>query len=505
MFRALAADRMFAEKGSRVATMRWFAWFGGVKELLKKWHVLLLTLTFLGCTEGWFKKDGYLPVFGSNFNDASGNTSAEPDSAARSKDADRVLDSRTRLGQTLKMVATFLGDEKQWRRVRTLFVVGRPVSATSFTEQKNFHEVSKTLSTYHGYATGKYGYVFKRLAAQLCDLSVLEEAGFELDHHLVWGPRLTNRKLSKKEHQDTPVAQNTMLEEERYHAQEFFSLTVGLLRHRGQSLAMYTDSLPGMLAGLLKASSAQATLTKLSQFWNAALEAENLAANHNNAAMRKLLSVILPLEWVVIRELLMTLAQCEFKEVPLPVSLAVESIFGGMGQSACIEDCIGKAKDILRDSKNSRISDVKPFHQAYVSQVVSLYGREEIQSNVDEKSAAKDKLVSSDYSCLGSEPSIESKDLEEITGKPVWTTTHAAGMTLIPGAILWLTKCGTSKSWEASEPWRTTFFLEETVIQHKTTMKFFLVLSSNQYVMQTWPLTCKEQDAREISTKTHPQ
>eukprot|EP00971_Amphidinium_carterae_P069901 1383007-Amphidinium_carterae.1 len=61
----------------------------------------------------------------------------------------------------------------------------------------------------------------------------------------------------------------------------------------------------------------------------------------------------------------MHLAQEEFENITLPVEHLLDTIFGGMCQSACIEDCIGKARDIQRDSKNTKVANHKPFHQAY--------------------------------------------------------------------------------------------------------------------------------------------
>eukprot|EP00971_Amphidinium_carterae_P176683 3502953-Amphidinium_carterae.1 len=130
---------------------------------MEKWHTLLLVLTYLGIKEGWYKKDLSLPVFTSCFAKAAEELGGElaetvagevAQSREEKRESDRKLSGRARVGQTLKLIASFLGDEIMWRRVRCLWHAGKAVSTAHFKEQKNFHNPRMTLQTYIGYSIG---------------------------------------------------------------------------------------------------------------------------------------------------------------------------------------------------------------------------------------------------------------------------------------------------------------------------------------------------------------
>ena len=399
---------------------------------------------------------------------------------------DQRLDRKLKQQTTLKAVCHFLGDEKKSRQAQIIYTVGLPVAKSHWTEKKSFHKVDLTTKTYIAYAQNKYDYVLKKLAVLTVSADALQSCGFDLSPLAAAVARRTEEK------QQAALAAQLHLQEETEFASLYLNLTLATMKHRALSMASYTLSFPGRLAGLLNVASRADTLKYCRSFWEALLVAEEQALLHTCVA--HLLDKILVADWVVIREVLMHLAQTGFTMVPKPVALILDNVFKGTAHSAIVEDGLNKVRDVGRDTKNRDMSHHKAWHQCVVAKVCEQYGRDEVQVDSMEDTPAP-MLQKQSFSSVSEEPSLEDPSLQKIMSKPTWTTTHAQGMQSVPTAISYLLHVHAQGTWSNADPWCNILFNTGGIITDPDG-KLWVVLGSTAFAVLAWP--CKQHASKDM-------
>ena len=225
---------------------------------------------------------------------------------------------------------------------------------------------------------------------------------------------------------------------------DLWGFSPALFRSRVVSFSHHDASFPGLFALLVSTVPAevQLGLEASKQAWVAISEAEKLAPRSSD--VKKLLDAAPFSDWVMVREVLISLAQWGFTWVPPPIAASIRCIFHGWGDSCIDEEAFKKIKDHLRDSKNLRMSRVKRWQWSKASSVITeRYRRPEVdQSSTHVPAAAPRRLSTQMFESQGDEePSVEDAVLKAITGRATWKTSTPLGMHAVPAAFQLLLRC----------------------------------------------------------------
>lgn len=125
------------------------------------------------------------------------------------------------------------------------------------------------------------------------------------------------------------IVRECLLSEERKFAHDAWLLAIQLTKHRALSLSQATHAYLGLFVFLVSpvAADRKNGLELCKRAWLAISAAEERAIN--DPALSRVLAAVLWLYWVVVREVLIALAQVDWPRVPKVVDLTLRQHFSG--------------------------------------------------------------------------------------------------------------------------------------------------------------------------------
>lgn len=261
---------------------------------------------------------------------------------------------------------------------------------------------------YVSMAKGKYHVSLDKVLGCMTESLLLAETGIGLHCDFkAKGSAAENSKIKAE------------LKDEQAAAEGLWKFALAMYRWRAQSLAHYDMSFPGGFALLLseKQTGVQVGLNLCKVAWRANSKAEEGALGHG--AVRSLLDIAVFVDFLSVREVLVSLAEWDFSWVPPPERQSLETAFSGFGHSCIGEEAFNKIKDHQRDSNDLRISRVKRWMWPVQHQVLGdRYKRPEITGNArDVLGGAGRRLEATIFESQAVAPSIPGKDLKAITSR----------------------------------------------------------------------------------------
>lgn len=153
----------------------------------------------------------------------------------------------------------------------------------------------------------------------------------------------------------------------------------------------------------------------------------------------------------VIREILVLLAQHDFRIVPPPVAQMIDTIASGFGGSVINERCFRSYADCKRENSNGQVSRVRRYYHPVSSKVLGQHGRQDLDFSAtsSEASHVPRRLPAIVYEACSMECSLPQDEVEKILKPSDWDhpSTSAAGLRLQVGAWRLL------MSLRAEDPW----------------------------------------------------
>lgn len=504
LFQELAGDDLFKAKGPRVAMRRWMSWLTSMRTFIGKWHTMLLVLTWIGLRSGFYSDAKSVPLLGSQSSVAvkalSVEEVAKSESRAGDDNTDRKLQSmREKAVNTLHLVSMVLGDMARYRFCRILVELSEPVSTAHSKEATQMKGDNSVIEYYLAYSRGGYNFVLRKIFGLLCKPAALDAMGFLLDVDF----SMEAGKATSSNDEVPAIflpAQEAVIQEEAVFAEKAWLFALNLCRTRALSMSSHTHAFPNLFVLLLSPSGTirKSGLGICEEAWTALAAVEVAALSR--PALARLIKAIPWADWTIPREILLLLAQVEFKVIPEQVTQLLKSHFAGFGQSAIMENNINRNRDIQRQSKNSRLSDIKAWYRPIVTNVLGMYDRPEVQPH-HHHSLSNRAIPKQSFVSTGCEPSIAQKEICKIMGKAFWTTTGAQGLQLCPSAWSLLQDLFRRAAWDdANLAWKAMFALTGMILQRRGFEQVLLVLASNQYAFIGWPIIITETAGKTFAT-----
>ena len=510
----LQRNNLLRQRGNRVTLTRWFEVLDRWLTLDKQyWSFLYGYCVFLWKT-GVVKNVWDMPVWGVQTFDSTRMTTKTKQTGKRvtmrEATAKEVLEEeRLKCKNAVHLGANVLGQPGFQRRARVVMTVGRPVYSAFTKEQKGCYKEADTFKYQLSYALHGYGMVLRNLFDQLCSTPCLQSLRFPLSasstqqqaHYLqdMVQASAVGSSSSSSSGQGVPchpmahpVLKPMVGDEADFEIAElFWNLTVAAVKHRGLSIAHYTDSLPGFYVLLLGTAENQSQALKtLAEWWEVLRWVE--PARHKNPEIKAVFDQVGWLQQTVCREILVSLAQHAFRAIPPTVKMVLEGVFKGFANTILIERSFQCLRDEQRANQNKNISRQRRWWAPVRRDLLKDMGRKEVETA--EFVAPDVKNISYTKSCfdaLGQEPTWDKKELEHIMAeKTTWLSTSAQGLQVQVAAWNLLWQAGKQRSAEIIEhAWENIICPEGVVvIEKKEDEVGQLVLRSTCWGLLLWPM-----------------
>jgi len=386
---------------------------------------------------------------------------------------DRLLQCKN----TLHFVAMFLSSQKKYKRCVIMAGVSEPAMVMHFDEQANLTTRANVLQYYSNLASGGYHGRLVDILRKFSDPVLLQKVGlakaadFDID-------------ARDRPAVATNVAVQSLCEDEAELAAEFWGFAFALYRHRALSLAHYDQSYPGLLALLCLELTRGRGLALCVEAWDA-VEFAEAASRGGDASARTLLDNIPFVDWILFREIALSIKQFGGLFVPEPYLEMAMLLFSSWGHSCIDEEGFNRIKDHQRDSKTLRMSRLKRWIWPILTRVISdRYGRTELTAAggstvpVD----APRRLPESAFDAQAAAPGIPDELLQALKGRPTWHLFSPQSAHMIPAAWQLLLHCYRAHSFDAARAaWRSIFVPVGMVLEDVVLRQWFLVLHSSQF------------------------
>jgi len=191
----------------------------------------------------------------------------------------------------------------------------------------------------------------------------------------------------------------------------------------------------------------------------------------------------------VFRETILSLKQWQFKWVPPPQDEVLRTAFEGWGQTAINENGFNVIRDHARDVKHGQQSRILRYMQPHSEEVMGSFARAEIEPRPADRGCNSRHLRKGMFDALGGQPSIEDALLRKImVSHPDWPRYTPQSVHSIPAAFSLLLHVAATDMWDrVAEAWMAAFFVRGSVVQQKSSGRFFLVLDPGQFAVLVWP------------------
>lgn len=438
------------KKGSRVNLTRWFEFLSGYEEFQASYHchlyeyrlVLYYTHTLRSLPDFPVWETHSVPM---EWKDLCKPT-AQSDQATKSEG--KAAEQRNKAVNSVHMAAMILGQGGQFRRGRVLLCVGRMVRKAFASELQGATKADQTLAFHISHANHGHSLVFRRIfkvmsSTQSLEFMLFDFGDTEQDFYNKQfapdlgaassssGPGLFLKRLAIHEKHIDEVG----------FAELVWSLVCATVRHRGMTISQFVDLPLGQMALLLGSQQAIAKcLAKQKLNWQVLEAAERKQFTDGGVAL--LLKVVCFVEEQIVRELLIQLAQQDFKFVSPVAMNTLRCIYGGFCHSVVVEKGSQKLQDIGREQKDTQMSRLRRWYWLHQSQMLKEFERSEVDpATAVLGSGVPRRLPKSLFHALGSECTIKDEELKDITqpGRIDWATCSAQGIQIQPAAWRLLT------------------------------------------------------------------
>eukprot|EP00439_Symbiodinium_sp_Y106_P025733 s712_g3.t1 len=490
-------------KGTRVNLTRWFEFISAYEDFQKEYHIHLYEYCLVLYHSGKLTCLADFPIWEAHQVPVEwksllkGKTSgAQKQSMQQTSNETKATERKTDAVNSLHMAAMILGQGGQFRRGRLLLSVGKVVHKAFQKELAGAYAIDRTFDYLLNHASQGHHLVFKKLWSIMFSLPMLE--------HMLFDVADTERAFYRQQLQ-VPASSSTAappvqlegldlhekhLADEAW-ADQLWRLITATVKHRGLTMSQFLDMPLGQMVLLLSREESKVAqgLAKQKQNWQVLCAAEE--RQFSVGGVSKILDAVCFVEDIVVRELLVQLAEHDFQFVSPYVKETLETIYKGYAHTVVVERGFQKLEDICREQKNKEMSRLRRWYWLHESKVLQEFARPELQSNYAEVPPGIPRHLSKDlFHALGQKPSIDDELLKAITkrGKCDWAHCSAQGLQIQPGAWQLLVQAWTDNSWtEVSNSYMSLLAQEGTFIRQKSSNLCFVVLKHNVYGCLLWP------------------
>lgn len=506
MFMDISGGTVFENMGEKTSLKSWLAWLGSAHHLLKKWHTWLLVLSYLCIQRGLFKHGASL-VFGSSTTsevthvieglvvgeEPAGDGDA-PDGEGAAVADQKLATLRKQSENSAQLVAMILGDYMRYRYTRMIVTISRPMYTEFNRQLRTLKGYEAVLAHHIDLACGSQHQVLRDIVRSLYSPATLDEMNFKrsLDQSLVIVKSQGSSDAAELEF--SPALQAWLLDENLF-AQKAWQYMVNLLKYRVATNFHHTDSFPEVLAKLLhpEPSVVETCLLFAKKVWHALIEAERRATEGQGELTKLLKAMVWPF-MPAARELLITLAQFDFKFVPAPLQDMLKSHFGGFGQSAIVENAGNKCNDYKRENKNDRMSSVRRFYVPHIKGLLDTYERPGVQIDKDDATGdmSMPKMLFQSWS--NTEPTLTEEDFKDLSDtSPSWIQVTPLGLNHALVATHFLCRMSERRQWSSIDSvWRSKFLTPGMVVEAVAMQHFLLVLQPMPHGVICWPMVARK-------------
>eukprot|EP00971_Amphidinium_carterae_P351754 6492266-Amphidinium_carterae.1 len=284
--------------------------------------------------------------------------------------------------------------------------------------------------------------------------------------------------------------------------ESLWALAASTVKQRGMSICNYTDSLPGFFV-LLKGNAdvAGECLRTLRKWWQCLVWVE--ARRHKHAEMMKVFNKIGFLQNVVIREMMVTLAQHDFQVVPPSVMSVVEGMYQGFANTILVERCFQALRDEKRKTTSSVMSRQRRWMVPVQRELLTSMGWAEVKADENislPSTVAKQSYGQRCFEALGLEPTWDDAELSALKAeKQSWLSTSAQGLQLQVGAWQLLVRAAGDEDEACIDNAWQNVLCAEGVILHSAddNNTGWVCLKSSCYGVLVWPM--QRWNIRELS------
>lgn len=229
---------------------------------------------------------------------------------------------------------------------------------------------------------------------------------------------------------------------------------------------------------------------------------------HLNPAARKVAAAAVWTGDVFVREVLVLLAHHGFKWIPPPVREMLEAHFHGWLQSAVCENGNGACRDQERESRCATMSRLCRYERPHRAEVIKSFGRTEVSIgglHAADRQGGR-RLADTCFSAVGGgDPSIGKEPLARILAHRTWPSQTPEVEEASVSAWVLLQHVAETDSWSAlHSAWKAAVVPEMTIVHHKDSVSFHLVLYSSVWGWLVWPVDAAGR-AEGSDAWAHPQ
>lgn len=225
-------------------------------------------------------------------------------------------------------------------------------------------------------------------------------------------------------------------------------MAFGIVKHRALSHEHYCSSLPGLFALLLgiKPGDQAMGLAILQDIWEASCACEK--ARRGSADALALWNAVPPLRWVIVREILILLAEVSFKAAPPKVMSMCRSVFESFGTSLPCETFFNRVRQDQKVNSGPLVTPAARWNSAIVRDAFGQFGRPEIHVHSSDRASAPSTPPKEIFMVSGSDPSLPKAELDKLIGTQTWQSYSLQSKHLIPAALALLRSLAPKGTWE---------------------------------------------------------
>jgi len=491
-------------KGTRINMVRWFEFVNGYEEFQKNYWTHLFEYCLVLFYSGTVPQVAEMPIWEAHtvpmeWKELLKKKPPEERTARKTANSEsKVAENTVKAKNSVHMAAMIMGRCGGFRRGRILLSVGRVVRKAFALELQAVASENLTFSFHLNHATQGHSLVFRRLWALLHSLPALEEMLFDFDGGMSQ-PYLDQVQIrcasSGSGAEAAPQVLNIheMHKDEVQWSQLLWDLVVATIRHRGLSMAQFIDLPLGQMVALLSSKPAVVHNGLAKQKTNFMVLHAAEEKQFQVPGLAKVLDCLCWTQEAVVRELVMQLAEHDFRFVSPVVHKTLSSIYKGFANSVVVERGFQKLQDVSREQKDSNMSRVRRWYWLHQSKLLTELKKDEVSS--EHQAVHEDvprRLPKALFHALGGVSTIPGEKLEEIT-EPVkckWAHCSAPGLQVQSGVWQLLCQCYQDDSWHLLQnSWHSALLQEGFIVLETATHSYYIVLKKCEYGALLWPAT----------------
>eukprot|EP00971_Amphidinium_carterae_P347803 6489995-Amphidinium_carterae.1 len=462
LWKQLQTSMALTRQGSRTSLTRWF-------EFISRWKVYdadytnylyfyCLILYFSGKVETVMD----LPVWDEDLGAAVVDAKSDMEEKSkkggqkqtmqqeqREKEGTAEGKPQRRAMNSVHLAALILGNKGSQRRGKIIIEVAAPLELAFNVEVQAISQPERMKELVLGNALHGCSKVLLDIFAILRDSDALERMRFCLHarnqsfytSQLQKGPASTSSAASSMPQKMLrPIDIHDTDAEDAEMAELLYRLVTSTAKNRSLSMAGYTCAPPGEFLRLVSADSriVEDGLECQKRNWEVLTQCES--KQFEVQEVRELLKEIGWVQNVAVREVLIALAQHQFRLVPPTVTKLLENMLGGFSSTLVCEKAFQKLRDIRREAQSERTGRLTRYYWPVASQLLRDMGREEVtptSANAADHRMPK-SLPPSVFHCEGLPCSLPEEAMttmkKEVRGRKEFLSTNARGMMVQTGA-----------------------------------------------------------------------